>query len=231
MSAKEVVPGLYILSNNGINAYLLDEGDEGLTLIDSGFPKHAAALEQDIRSVGREPGDLTNILITHAHPDHLGSAVHLSGGTTPISLHQADAEVAAAGTIEPTMTAGPGFLTGILFKLFIPNKAAEFPSFVPDKMFQDGDMLDIAGGIEVVHTPGHTKGHVSLHWKKDAGLMLVGDAAANAAGLGYMLGYDDVPLGVKSAAKLAGRSFEAAVFGHGKPILSGASDKFTAKFH
>jgi hypothetical protein len=45
-----------------------------------------------------------------------------------------------------------------------------------------------------------------------------------------MLGYDDVATGKASLARLAGFKFEAAVFGHGKPILSGASDKFSAKF-
>jgi hypothetical protein len=60
--------------------------------------------------------------------------------------------------------------------------------------------------------------------------MFTGDAAMNIFGLSYMLGYDDVASGKASLARLAGLKFEAAVFGHGKPILSGASDKFSAKF-
>ncbi len=230
MAAKEVVSDLYQFSNGGINAFLIDEGDEGLTLIDAGFAKHAEALEEDIRSIGREPSDLTSILLTHAHPDHLGSAKHLSGGTTPISLHPADGDIAQAGIIHQTMKAGPGLLTGILFRLFIPKKPAEFPAFDPDVALNDGDLIDVAGGIEVIYTPGHTAGHVSLLWKRDRGLLITGDAAANMMGLNYMLGYDDVPTAKTSLAKLASRVFEAAVFGHGKPLLSGASGKFAAKF-
>jgi hypothetical protein len=45
-----------------------------------------------------------------------------------------------------------------------------------------------------------------------------------------LIGYDDVAAGEASLAKLATRQFEAAVFGHGKPLLSGASVKFAAKF-
>lgn len=230
MTAKQVVPGLYQLSNQGINAFLIDDASDGLTLIDSGFPKHAEALEKDIHSIGRELSDLTAILITHAHPDHLGSAKRLSGGTTPISLHPAGWEIAQAGIIHQTMTAGPGRLNGILFRLLIGKKPAEFPSFEPDVELNDGDTIDISGGIEVIHTPGHTFGHVSLMWKRDRGLLITGDAAANLMWLGYSLGYDDIEAGKASLAKLARLDFEAAVFGHGKPILSGASQRFASKF-
>jgi len=230
MTAKEVVSGLYQLSNGGINAFLIDDGDRGLTLIDTGFPKHGDALAADIRTTGHEPSDLTHIIITHAHPDHLGNAKRFSGDTTQIGLHPADSAIAEAGIIHKTMVAGPGLMNGILFRLFIPNKPAEFAAFTADLALHDGDTLDIAGGIEVIHTPGHTDGHVSLLWKRDRELLLTGDAAANAAGLNYMLGYKDVAVGKASLVKLAGRDFEAAVFGHGKPILSGASAKFAKKF-
>ncbi len=230
MAAKEVVSGLYQLSNGGINAFLIDEGDKGLTLIDAGFPKHANALKRDIRSMGRDPSDLTAILLTHAHPDHLGSAKHLSDGITPISLHAADGDIARAGIIHNTMTAGPGLRNGILFRLFIPRKPAEFQAFDPDLALHDGDVVDVAGGLEVIHTPGHTAGHVSLLWNRDRGLLITGDAAANMMGLNFMLGYDDVPTARASLAKLAKLEFEAAVFGHGRPMLSGASRKFAVKF-
>lgn len=230
MTAKEVVSGLYQLSNGGINAFLIDEGDAGLTLIDAGFAKHAEALEKDIRSTGRELSDLTAIVLTHAHPDHLGSARHLSGDSTPISLHPADADIARAGIIHNTMTAGPGLRNGLLFRLVIPRKPAEFPAFDPDIALNDGDVIDVAEGLEVIYTPGHTAGHVSLLWRRDRGLLITGDAAANMMGLNFMLGYDDVPSARASLAKLAGLEFEAAVFGHGRPLLSGASRRFAAKF-
>ncbi|MCL1594258.1 MAG: MBL fold metallo-hydrolase, partial [Actinomycetia bacterium] len=188
MAVKKVVSGLYQLSFSGINAFLIDEGRDGLTLIDSGYPKHAEAIETGIRSIGREPLDLTSIIITHAHPDHLGSARHMSRGKTPISLHPADGDIARAGIIHQTMKAGPGLLNGILFRVLVGKKSAEFPAFEPDVALHDGDLIDVAGGIEVIHTPGHTAGHVSLLWKKDRGLLITGDAAANMMGLNYMLG-------------------------------------------
>jgi len=230
MGVKEVVSGMYQLSNGGINAFLIDDGDAGLTLIDSGYPKDAEAITEGIHGIGRDLSDLTNILITHAHPDHLGSAKQLSGGTTPISLHPGDADIAKAGVYQLTMKPGPGILNAVMFRLVMRKKPSEFPAFQPDINLKDGDVIDVAGGIEVIHTPGHTAGHVALLWKKDAGFMFTGDAAMNMLGLDYMLGYDDVAVGKASLARLAGLEFESAVFGHGKPILSNASDKFAAKF-
>jgi glyoxylase-like metal-dependent hydrolase (beta-lactamase superfamily II) len=230
MAIKEVVSGLYQFSNGGINAFLLDDGDAGMTLIDSGYPKDAGAIAEGIKKIGRDPADLTSILITHAHSDHLGSAAELSGGSTPIHMHPDDADVARAGSYLLSMTPGPGLLNGVLFRIALRSKSYEFPAFEPVADLEDGVVIDIAGGIEVIHTPGHTSGHVALLWKKDDGLLFTGDAAANLVGLNYMLGYDDIPQGKASLAKLSGFDFEAAVFGHGKPILSGASDKFTKKF-
>ena len=230
MAVKEVVSGMYQLSNGGINAFLIDDGDAGLTLIDSGYPKDAESITDAIHSIDRDLSDLTNILITHAHSDHLGSAKALSGGTTPISLHPADANIARAGGYPPTMKPGPGLLNGVMFRMVLKNKTSEFPAFEPDIDLKDRDVIEVAGGIEVIHTPGHTAGHVALLWKRDRGLLFVGDAAANLVRLNYMIGYDDVDEGKASLAKLSGFDFEAAVFGHGKPMLSGASDKFTAKF-
>jgi len=230
MTAKEVVSGLYQFTNAGINAFLIDEGDAGLTLIDGGFPKHGDAVEQEIRSLGREPSELQRILITHGHPDHLGCAKQLSGGTTPISIHRADSDVARTGVAPPRMKPGPGLLNGILFRVVIGSKPAEFPAFEPDGVLEDGDVIHIGGGLEVIHTPGHTPGHVSFLWKQDRGLLITGDAAANLMRLDYMLGYEDFATGKTSLARLAGFDFEAAVFGHGKPILSGAAERFASRF-
>jgi glyoxylase-like metal-dependent hydrolase (beta-lactamase superfamily II) len=128
------------------------------------------------------------------------------------------------------MTPAPGILSWILFHVFIGTKDFEFPAFEPSRDLTDGMTLDIAGGVEVVHTPGHSADHVSLLWKHDRGVLFAGDVAANIMGLGYSLGYEDFDQGRGSLRKLADLDFEVAVFGHGKPILSSASARFAKKF-
>lgn len=214
-----------------VNAYIIEDGDNGVTLIDTGYEKSAQAIEEGIRSIGREPADVTNILLTHAHPDHLGSAAHLSASGTPVSIHGGDASIPPEGILYQTMSAGPGLINWILFRLLIArDDHIEFPAFEPHHQLADGQVLDVAGGIEVIHTPGHTAGHVCLLWRRDSGVLLAGDVASNLMGLGYMLGYDDLDTAKTSLRKLAEHEFEVAVFGHGRPTLSGASDRFSRKF-
>lgn len=225
-----MVSGLYQFGHGGVNAFVIDDGEEGITLIDTGYPKHVQSLEKDIRSIGRKPSEITRILLTHAHPDHLGGAKHLSAGSIPVSINPADGDIAKAGVIQQTMKSGPGVINGILFRVLIGSKPAQFPAFEPNGALNDGDVIDVAGGLEVIHTPGHTAGHVSFLWRRDRGLLITGDAAGNILGLDYMLGYDDIAAGRASLARLAGCDFEMAVFGHGRPILSGASAKFASRF-
>jgi glyoxylase-like metal-dependent hydrolase (beta-lactamase superfamily II) len=230
MAVREVTSGLYQLSKGGVNAFIIDDGDDGLTLIDAGYPKHAGSLEEDIRSLGHDRSDLRRVVLTHGHPDHLGSAKHFAQGGLPIHMHEGDAHLARAGFMErTTFKPAPGVVNKILFYI-VTSKRAEYPAFEPDVLLNHGDVLDIGGGLEVIHTPGHTAGHLCFLWKRDRGLLITGDAAANMMGLNYVVGYDDIDTGKTSLAKLAQLDFEAAVFGHGKPILSGASTKFASKF-
>lgn len=83
----------------------------------------------------------------------------------------------------------------------------------------------MAGGIEVIHTPGHTPGHVSYLWV-DGRALVAGDAAGNVLGLGPMMIAEDHGAAYVSFARLAVLDFTTAVFGHGKPIREGAAERF-----
>ena len=73
MTVKRVIQGVHIVPMGFANAFLI-EGDDGLTLIDAGFPGKEAAAFGAIRGLGRSPDQLKHLIFTHGHPDHIGSA-------------------------------------------------------------------------------------------------------------------------------------------------------------
>lgn len=88
----------------------------------------------------------------------------------------------------------------------------------------DGDSVF---GLDVIDTPGHTPGHISL-LDPAFSLLLSGDAMNGADGgvIGANPQFtDDMELADESVRKLAGFDFDDVVFGHGEPLLGGASEQ------
>src|SRR5262249_2666707 len=73
MGAKLVINGVHVVPMGMANAFLI-ESDDGLTLIDAGFPAKEAAVFGAIKAIGRSADQLRHLIFTHGHPDHIGSA-------------------------------------------------------------------------------------------------------------------------------------------------------------
>ena len=221
MIMTRVLEGVYVVAMGTANGYLI-EGEDGLTLIDAGFPKKEAAVFDAIRRLGRSTGELRRLILTHGHPDHIGSAaaiVRETGART--YMHPIDKPLAESGGPFRPMTPAPGLLRQILCRvMFDPRERLE--PIAIDQPMTDGETLPIAGGIDVVHAPGHCAGQVALLWR--AGRMLfAADVFMNVTGLGDPLGFEDVEAGRASQRKLSGLSFDAVGFGHGRPITRNAA--------
>jgi glyoxylase-like metal-dependent hydrolase (beta-lactamase superfamily II) len=67
MTVKSVIKGVHLVPMGTSNAYLI-EGDEGLTLIDAGFPGRADAVFGAIRELARSPDQLKHLIFTHLRP-------------------------------------------------------------------------------------------------------------------------------------------------------------------
>ena len=76
MAVKPDIRGVYIVPMGFANAFLI-EGDDGLTMIDAGFPDKEAAVFAAIRGIGRSPDQFKHLVFTHAHPDHIGCAASI----------------------------------------------------------------------------------------------------------------------------------------------------------
>ena len=228
MGAKRVINGVHVVPMGMANAFLI-EGQDGLTLIDAGFPGKEAAVFQAICGLDRSPDKLKHLIFTHGHPDHIGSAaaiVRETGART--YMHPLDIPMAESGGPFRPMSPAPGLLGQVLCRLFYDADERLEP--VPiDQPLTDGEILPIAGGIEVIHTPGHCAGHVALLWRPGRTLF-AGDVCTNLLGLGDPVGFENLEEGRASQRKLASFSFDAAGFGHGGPIVRDASTRFRNKW-
>lgn len=205
-----------------INSYLIVEGDGSLTLIDAGLRRAPSRISAAIEALGKRSEDIGRIVLTHAHVDHAGGLATMRRRTAARVLgHAEDAPFAAAGHPPPTDRRHLGArLLGML-------PAGRFDGCAIDQEIADGEVL--AGGLRVVHTPGHTPGHVSL-LHEPSGVLIVGDALFNVLRLRFSikLWCSDVPLSRESAWRLGGLDFEVAAFMHGPAIADGAQERVRA---
>jgi glyoxylase-like metal-dependent hydrolase (beta-lactamase superfamily II) len=228
MSASQVVPGLYMIAAGPVNAYLLESTD-GCVLIDTGLPGSSVTILDAVKGLGKQPGDIKHIVITHAHPDHIGGLAALKKATgADAYIHKLDAPIAEAGKGFRAMKAAPGLLKHILFTLFVRPRPVE-PAKV-ENFIEDQQVLPFAGGLTAHHAPGHCAGQVALLWPQHGGVLIAADACSNMGGLGWSLGYEDLEEGKRSLRKLCGLNFSVACFGHGKPILNEAHSLFQARW-
>jgi glyoxylase-like metal-dependent hydrolase (beta-lactamase superfamily II) len=223
MAVKRVIDGVHLVAMGTANAYLI-EGDDGLTLIDAGFPKKEAAVFTAIRELGRPLDQLKHLILTHGHPDHIGSAsaiVRETGART--YMHPLDIALAESGGPFRPMTPSPGPLLQILCRLLYDHNE-RLARVAIDERLADGQTLPIAGGIEVIHVPGHCAGQIALLWRPGR-MLFAADVFMNNIGLGDPLGFEDIKQGRASQKKLADLSFNAVGFGHGYTITQDATTR------
>ncbi|MBN1375423.1 MAG: MBL fold metallo-hydrolase [Dehalococcoidia bacterium] len=221
----EVIRHVYKLSgwwdqaDLGANVYLVVDGD-GLTLVDAGYPGKGREILRRIYRLGFSPSRIRHIIITHHHPDHVGGLAVLREITGAAVIAHAGDVPYIEGTLPQPGPCRPDWLRSASTPLVPLLRTG--PVKV-DIIVKDGDELPAAGGIRVLHTPGHTPGSICVLFKR-RGLMMTGDLLAQRFGIKLpSLSFTmDVRQEFESIARLAGEDFETACFGHGSPLIKGA---------
>jgi hydroxyacylglutathione hydrolase len=158
-------------------AYLFeDERDDSLTLVDSLWDDDGHEILKYLSSIGRSPREITNIALTHAHRSHLGGVAaiqQLSGAT--VSCHATEAPI-----VEGARHAHPIQLWPVRPLILYPFRILSH-LHVPKHVRCRVDRTDLetdaeVGPLKVIHTPGHTPGHLVFSYKDWA--FAVGDAIA-----------------------------------------------------
>jgi len=164
-------------------------GTSGVVLVDTGPPGSAVAIDEALSRVQATWSDVTDILLTHRHFDHIGG-------------------LAESTTLAPRAAVWAGV-----------DDAAEIPfeGRRPIRRLTDGDRV---GDLLVLHTPGHTPGHVSL-LHESASLLLTGDLIGSADGaltFGPPAFTADPALARRSLQRIVDMKINRLVFSHGSEV-------------
>jgi glyoxylase-like metal-dependent hydrolase (beta-lactamase superfamily II) len=217
----EIIPGVHDIDLGMVHAYLYQEADR-LTLIDTGLTDSAAAIVDAIDGIGRKIDDLKQIIVTHYHADHMGSLAELAERSgAKVLAHALDAPVVRGDKPEeePRLSDLERPYAEEILKNVQPARHCPV-----DRELIDGGEIELGGGAQVVHVPGHTSGSIALHVPKRR-VLFVGDAAARMPDGQLIVGVFNVDPAQTRASfrKLAELEFDAAFFGHGAPLDREAS--------
>lgn len=137
---RVIAPNPSPMTGDGTNSYVVGTGP--CAIIDPGVDDsdHLDAL------VAAAPGEITAVLVTHAHPDHTGGARVLAERlNVPVYAHAT------------------------------PLRGVRDRDFTADRWLDDGATLTFGDvTLEVLHTPGHVADHLCFFWR-ESGLLFAGD--------------------------------------------------------
>lgn len=197
----EIAKGVHLIETYA-NCVLFT--DNRLVLIDTSVDDTAKDILNWLRKNGRAPGDLTSVIVTHQHNDHvLGlKSIKARAPGAKVAVHRDDADYVAR-----TM-AYPG-----------PPGPQRFEAVNVDVRLEDAQKYE---GFLVIHVPGHTPGSIAL-LDTERKILVAGDALNNEKGLAPMSDKYNIDPAAhrRSIAKLANYEFETVLFGHGAPVMHG----------
>lgn len=154
------------------NQYLV-QGEDGYLLIDAGMQIYFHYLKKQIKALGITNSLLKLAIITHADGDHYGSLSRIqeeNPGTLITAASKPEADAIQKGCMSRELHPKPmeKWVYDLVSKLFTTPKARV------DLLIDNGTKFE-KFGIQVMETPGHTPGHISL-WNQQEGILFCGDS-------------------------------------------------------
>ena len=156
----------------------LIKDDQSAVLVDVGMPGGWRQIRESMLACGVKPAELTAIILTHQDLDHIGSIEEIReelGGAVTVYAHELDRPY-IEGSL-PLIKTSPAVMAPMLERLpeTIREQALRLcenpPKTKVDQTVEDGQVLPYGGGIRIIHTPGHTAGHISLYLQQSKTLI------------------------------------------------------------
>lgn len=200
---------------------------EKIILVDAGIKGSDEKIIEALGEQGIAPGDISLIIVTHAHADHFGGLRALREFTdAPVAVHKSEADFLKKGLSAPVV------VHGLLFRLFSSFfRPAKIGPVRPDILVDEQlDLRPFGVQGEVIHTPGHTAGSLSV--LLSGGEAIVGDLIggrkdASAASLPAI--YTDLPALKASIRAVIKRNPQRIYTAHGGIYTSEAAQRLCKK--
>ena len=138
-------------AGNNCNTYLID--GPARILIDPGHLRHFEHVQSGLVALGIANEDIDLVICTHAHPDHLEAVQLFSPLPTLFAVHETEWQMVQA--MEKRLKA-------------LQRKG--LGSLIPDFFLKEGD-LNVKGiDLNIIHSPGHSPGSISIYWPEQKAL-------------------------------------------------------------
>ncbi len=218
----QLAPGVWRVATaprDLVNTFVLRDDDGQVTLVDAGTKRAPKVVVAALEQIGVHVTDVTRILVTHAHGDHVGGLGGLRARTgATVAAHEREAAYLREGR-------GPVLDRTTMGGRLLRRSPGLTPTPVEEELV-DGQVLDVAGGLRVLHTPGHTPGHISL-LHEPSRLLITGDSIWNM--LGRMswpvrMLCTDAAMTRRTAEVLGELDYDLVAFTHGPEIRTGARE-------
>jgi glyoxylase-like metal-dependent hydrolase (beta-lactamase superfamily II) len=237
MTTERVAIGVTRVEGSRTNFYIIEDGDT-ICLVDTGYPGDFRVLVAALESIGRSPADVTAVLLTHGHVDHIGSAERLrTEHGSPVHVHNEEANHAKGKADEVISTS---YMVSHLWwpkmAFFLLNAiragALKVQRVREVVMFGEAPTgLDLPGHPIPIFTPGHTSGHCAFHLP-DRGVVMTGDALITHDSLTHATGprllheafNHDQESSVRSLERFRNLKADTLLPGHGDPFYGSPAD-------
>lgn len=209
----------------GCNVYVI-EGDNPL-MIDAGFPLDANRIEREVTGTAFKRDRTGTVVATHYHLDHVGSIAKLKRTFgLKVAAHSADALVIEGK--EPYLQFKVDALRLAYYTALKP--LYRYTNVDVGIKLAEGNVMEVLGGLRVIHVPGHTPGSIVLY-SEARGVLFSGDTIRNENGLLdgpppiFTPGIEEAYWSIRN--KLLKLDFDTLMPGHGMPVVIGAKARLT----
>ena len=226
---SRVAEGVYRVAARAANTYVV-EAPRGLVLVDTGLPGSERRIFDALRKLGKNPEDIKLVLLTHRHPDHIGSAAAVKRETSATLASHPFEKPYVAGTLMLSMPSAWSLQGRIMRRLITVTqwtmrflRIIKYQPVHVDRAADEESVLDDVGlDGSVVWTPGHTKGSITLFLNQPR-VAIIGDLLRGKGGkLVEPLLMESISQTHTSVERVMELGPELICPGHGKPLPASA---------